>query len=90
MSEEKDFQCPNCGTPAKGVAGGKIVCVKCGGTFRFEAGEARLNGVVDLDKLQADVEELKQRLPASSPAAEPPADPDESEELLDDDDDEDL
>jgi uncharacterized Zn finger protein (UPF0148 family) len=91
---ETELKCPNCGTPAHAAeAGKKIVCASCGGTFEYVAGEARLQDVGQLDKLQADIEELKQRLPASTPAADPPAaderDLNEDPEI-EDDDDEDL
>jgi uncharacterized Zn finger protein (UPF0148 family) len=65
-----ELKCPNCGTVGIPGAGGKVTCATCGGTFSFVAGEAKLTDVGQLDKLQADVEELKQRLPASSPKAE--------------------
>jgi uncharacterized Zn finger protein (UPF0148 family) len=90
-----DLKCPNCGTPAAGEAGSKIVCATCGGTFEFVAGEARLTGVGEVDKLKetvtqhdADIAEIKQRLPGSTPAADPdePAavDPDDDDDEEDD------
>lgn len=76
-----ELKCPNCGTPAVGFEDGKVVCVHCGGTFTFVEGEARLAGVGEYDQLKetveshaADIDELKQRLPASVPADAPDED----------------
>jgi uncharacterized Zn finger protein (UPF0148 family) len=94
-----ELKCPNCGTPAAiGKEGVKIVCSQCGGTFEYSAGEAKLTAVGEIDKIRTDVEELKQRLPASVPAAQPPEDPsatpdspfDDDEDLTEDDDEDDL
>lgn len=77
-----ELTCPNCGPGTKAHATEKgHVCETCGGTFTFIAGEPKLAAVGELDKVKADVEELKRRLPASSPAAEPVLDaPDDDEE----------
>jgi uncharacterized Zn finger protein (UPF0148 family) len=83
-----ELKCPNCGTPAAGKEGVKIVCAQCGGTFEYTAGEAKLTAVGEIDKIRTDVEELKQRLPASTPAAEPAVDPNPDLEDPDIDDDE--
>jgi len=85
-----ELKCPNCGTPAIPKDGGDCVCATCGGTFTFKAGEARLKNVGELDKLQADVDELKQRLPASTPAQDEPPAEELGDEEQEDDDDEDL
>lgn len=90
-----ELKCPNCGEPAAaGDAGKTIVCAKCGGRFKFISGEAKLQSVSDFDRLRADIEELKQRLPASVPAketpADPPEDPDDDLDVEGGDDDEDL
>jgi ribosomal protein S27AE len=71
----KQWTCPNCGpgTVTHETEKG-IVCEKCGGTFVFTAGEAKLTDVGKLDRLEADVADLKKRLSASSPAALPPED----------------
>jgi hypothetical protein len=92
MAEEREFRCPNCNTPAKGTPGQKVYCASCGGVFRYDAGEAKLDKTVDFDKLQADVEELKARLPASRPAADPCelSDDDDVDDDDDDDEEEDL
>jgi len=64
------------------------VCSTCGGTFVFHQGEAKLKGMEEFDKLRADVDELKQRLPASTPAApQPPEEPSDSPDSPFDDDD---
>lgn len=94
-----DLKCPNCGTVAAGSEG-KIVCATCGGTFEFVAGEAKLKDIGEVDRIKktverhdADLAEIKQRLPASSPALQPPEDPSgESDPPFDDDeeDEEDL
>ncbi len=95
----KELKCPNCGSPAAPIAGqaNQYVCTGqgCGAKFTFEAGEARLTGAVDLDRLSADIEAVKTRqaeidelLGKPEPPADltdPPADPDED----DDEDDED-
>mgnify|MGYP001159233646 CR=1 FL=1 len=89
---------------AVGVAGANdtYACPSCGGSFTFATGEAKLKDVGELDKLKekldrhdADLDELKKRLPASSSAADPPADPDEGPSETEpagygDDDEEDL
>jgi len=73
---EKVWVCPNCGPGTQTHTSEKgHVCEKCGGTFTFIAGEAKLAAVGEIDQLKADVEEIKQRLPASVPAAVPPEDP---------------
>jgi uncharacterized Zn finger protein (UPF0148 family) len=89
---ETELKCPNCGTAAIPRENGDCVCATCGGTFTFKAGEARLKNAGELDKLQADVDELKQRLPASTPAAnDPPAgEPNEEEVDAEDEDEDDL
>jgi hypothetical protein len=73
---------------------GTAVCSHCGGSFTWKAGEAKLTQVGEFDAIKADVEELKQRLPASTPAGETPADPsppvEEDVEVEDEDEDEDL
>lgn len=76
-----ELKCPNCGTAATGEPGVKIVCTRCGGTFEFVAGEAKLKGVGEVDRLKETVEqhdvdlrEIKERLPASASAADPPED----------------
>jgi len=66
---ETELKCPNCGTPAAAGSKGRIVCTSCGGTFEFAAGEHKLVGVGDFDKLAKDVEDLKAKVAA------PPADP---------------
>lgn len=72
MTPEKEFSCPNCGPGTKVHQSEKgTVCETCGGTFTYVAGEAKLQDIGELDKVKADVEELKQRLPASTPAADP-------------------
>lgn len=87
MATNHELKCPNCGIVAIPKDDGTLVCATCGGTFTFTAGEARLGDIGELDKLQADVDELKQRLPASTPAEtiEEPA-----EEIEEDEDEEDL
>lgn len=95
VEQQKELICPNCGPGTKTHAGqgDKVICETCGGTFIFVAGEAKLKDFGELDKIKADVEELKKRLPASSPAAPPAAEPDkdpESEDDPEDDNDEDL
>lgn len=68
---DQELKCPNCGPGTKTHKSEKgIVCEQCGGTFTFIAGEAKLKEIGELDKVKADVEELKQRLPASTPAAD--------------------
>jgi uncharacterized Zn finger protein (UPF0148 family) len=93
-----DRKCPNCGTVGIPGKDDSYACPSCGGTFTFEAGEAKLQTVGELDELRdkvkahdADIAEFRKVLPASSPAADPeePTDPDdESDE--EDDDEEDL
>ncbi|MCU0916907.1 MAG: hypothetical protein MUC88_20455 [Planctomycetes bacterium] len=69
--EQQGKVCPNCGPGTKTHASEKgTVCEQCGGTFTYVAGEAKLHQIGELDQLRADVEEIKQRLPASSPAAD--------------------
>jgi len=89
---EKELICPSCGpgTKCHGKEGGGLVCETCGGTFRYEAGEAKLQDVGELERLTQDVEDLKAKVGEQQPpAVESPADtaerdPDEE------DDDEDL
>ncbi len=95
--QEKAWMCPNCGPGTKTHTTAKgHVCETCGGTFTFVAGEAKLQEIGELDKVKADVEELKQRLPASVPAAIPTAEeindgqPPEPDDVEEEDDDEDL
>jgi len=80
-----ELKCPNCATPAASGSEGKIVCATCGGTFEFHAGEAKLKSIGEIDQIKADVEELKQRLPASSPA-QPPEEPSDTPDSPFDDD----
>lgn len=85
--------CPNCGPGTKTHGGEKgTICEQCGGTFTYVAGEPKLAAVGELDRVKADVEELKKRLPAAGLAALPSAGPDDPEdgEEEDDDDDQDL
>jgi len=97
---EQELKCPNCGTAAAAGSAGKIVCSSCGGTFEFVAGEHKLAGVGDFDKLKSDVEDLKAKVAAPPLDSMPPVGPDpghvgddgdEDDEIEDDeDDDEDL
>jgi uncharacterized Zn finger protein (UPF0148 family) len=73
---DQQLKCPNCGSAVTVKADGTAVCGTCGGSFSWQAGEAKLEGVGELDALKADVDELKKRLPASTPAQEPATDPD--------------
>jgi hypothetical protein len=88
---EKELQCPNCGPGTKTHQSEQgTVCEQCGGTFTFAAGEAKVKEVGRLDQLEADLQEIKERLPASTPAAQPEPDPDpENEPSVDDDEEED-
>ena len=58
-----ELVCPSCGPGTKCHAGegGKTICEACGGSFSFVAGEAKLKDVGELDKIKADVEDLKVR-----------------------------
>lgn len=87
-----ELKCPNCGTAAAGAkAGTRIVCVTCGGTFEYIADEAKLKDIGVIDQLQADMEELKKRMPVSTPGAEPPRDEsDDRDDLGDEQDEDDL
>ena len=91
---DQEYKCPNCGPGTKTHASDKgHVCETCGGTFTYVAGEAKLAAVGEVDQLKADVKELQQRLPASSPAAEPlftSAEEQAEEDLGDEQDDEDM
>jgi uncharacterized Zn finger protein (UPF0148 family) len=85
----QELKCPNCQFPALVKEDGSAVCSHCGGTFTFKAGEAHLSNVGEFDAVKRDVEELKQRLPASTPA-EPPADVAESDVAEDEEGEDDL
>lgn len=82
-----DRKCPNCGAVGVPGANDSYACPACGGSFAFKAGEAKLTDVGELDRLKekldkhdVDLDELKKRLPASSPAAVPDDDgPSEAE-----------
>lgn len=94
-----DLKCPNCGCPCASGDGGKAVCAQCGGSFVWNGPEAKLVGVGEIDELKetvdkqgADLEELKKRLPASSPAAAAPEETGDTDDRddVEDDDEEDL
>jgi uncharacterized Zn finger protein (UPF0148 family) len=95
-----DRKCPNCGSPGVAGTNDSFACPACGGTFTFTAGEAKLTGVGELDRIKktiaahdADLVELKKVLPASRPGVvEPDESPDEDDRDEDDDadDEEDL
>lgn len=56
-----ELQCPNCGAAGKVHAkgDGDLVCETCGGSFSWKAGEPKLKDVGELDKLKADVDEIR-------------------------------
>ena len=91
---EKELICPNCGPGTKCHAkeGGGLVCETCGGTFRYEAGEAKLKDIGELERLTRDVEDLKDKLAGTpeAPADESPADTAERDPDAEDDEEEDL
>ena len=69
-----DRKCPKLRSGGIAGANDTYACPSCGGTFSFQGGEPKLTAVGELDKLKdamsetrADLEELKQRLPASVP-----------------------
>jgi|GEM_PF-6092924 len=79
-----DRKCPNCSAVCVAGSDDSYACPACGGSFTFKAGEPKLTGVGELDRLKdklakhdADLEELKKVLPASRPAGS------ESEETRD-------
>ncbi len=100
-----ELQCPSCGPAGKvhAKADGGLACEVCGGTFVFQAGEAKLKDVGELDRVKGDVEQLKEEqrriqaalakegrlAPTEDPDREmPDRDPDEI--VVEDDDEEDL
>jgi hypothetical protein len=56
-----DLQCPSCGPAGKihPKQDGSMACEVCGGTFVFQAGEAKLKDIGELDRLKTDVEDIK-------------------------------
>jgi uncharacterized Zn finger protein (UPF0148 family) len=77
-----DRKCPNCGAGCAAGSDGAYACGACGGSFTFQAGEAKLTGVGELDRLRdtvkqhgEDLAEIKKSLPASRPGQQPPEDP---------------
>jgi len=86
-----ELHCPNCGTGGTPDSKGRVICSQCGGRFRFVAGEAKLDGVGEFDKLQKRVDDLEARLAERKPPkpdeTPDPADPDDDDDLDDDDDD---
>lgn len=93
-----ELKCPNCGTPAVAGEGGKVVCTGCGGTFRFRAGEAKLEAVAEFDQLKKKVAEqddeirrLREQISGgSSNGDEPDGQADDDDDDEEDDDDEDF
>jgi hypothetical protein len=83
---KKELSCPSCGPGTKCHAGesGKVICENCGGTFEYEAGEAKLKDVGQLERVTKDVDDLKEQVRALRKA--PTTDPDR--ETLDQDPDE--
>lgn len=64
------MRCPNCAAKVTTDEGGLSHCSECGGSFRYEAGRAKLAGVGKIDALEKEVagmkstlDEIKQRLP---------------------------
>ena len=90
VDQDVTKSCPNCGPGTKVHKGEKgYTCETCGGTFTFVVGEPKLAVVGELDRVKADVEELKQRLPASTPMAASVAESETTEDTEDTEQDED-
>ena len=51
----KEMRCPNCLERVQVKGDGSAVCAACGGTFRFEEGQAKLAGVSEFDTLKKTV-----------------------------------
>ena len=93
----KELICPNCGpgTKCHDKEGGGLVCETCGGTFRYEAGEAKLQDVGELDRLKestaknaAEIEAIKSVLPTAVPTSAELVEADAGEDYEEPDEDE--